>query len=219
MLGASRVPARRSRVKFQEGTMTKWNLTGTYFETCNCEAACPCVFTSPPTQGHCTALVAWHIDKGQYEDVKLDGLNVALAVHAPGNMVATKWKVAAYFDDKASAAQNDALHAIFSGKAGGHPAILASFIGELAGAKNVPMRYQANGKHASLTIPGIAEAEIEAMEGQGGKPITIDNHPLCVAPGNPATVARSKNFQFSDYGMDWKLSGRNGFLSPFAYSA
>ena len=149
----------------------------------------------------------------------LDGLNVAMAVHAPGNMVETKWKVAAYFDDKASAAQNDALHAIFGGKAGGHPEMLASFIGELVGAKNVPMRYEADGKHASLTIPGIADAAIEAMEGQGGQPITIDNHPLCIAPDEPATVAKSKHFTFADYGMDWKLSGRNGFLSNFAYSA
>jgi hypothetical protein len=199
--------------------MTQWNLSGTYFETCNCEAACPCVFTSPPTEGDCTVLVAWHIDKGKFGDVALDGLNVALAVHAPGHMMQTKWKAAAYFDDKASAAQNDALHAIFGGKAGGHPAMLASFIGEIVGAKNVPMKYKANGKQASLTIPGIAEAEIEALEGQGGKPITVDNHPLCIAPGTPATVGRSKHFTFSDFGMDWKLSGRNGFLSDFAYSA
>ncbi len=199
--------------------MTQWNLKGTYFETCNCEAACPCVFTSPPTQGDCTALVAWHINKGKFGDVALDGLNVALAVHAPGTMVQTKWKVAAYFDEKASVAQNEALHAIFSGKAGGHPAVLASFIGEMMGAKNVPMRYQGDGKHASLTIPGIAEAEIEAMEGQGGKPITIDNHPLAIAPGNAATVARSKHFKYSDYGWDWKLSACNGFLSDFAYSS
>jgi hypothetical protein len=209
----------RVRFRFKEDDMTQWNLTGTYFEACNCEAACPCVFTSAPTEGECTALVAWHIDKGQFGDVKLDGLNVALAVHAPGNMVQSKWKVAAYFDDKATAAQNDALHAIFGGKAGGHPAMLASFIGEIVGAKNVPMRYQANGKQASLSIPGVAEAEIEALEGQGGEPITIEGHPLCIAPGKPATVARSKNFKFSDYGMDWKLSGRNGFLSPFVYSA
>jgi hypothetical protein len=203
----------------KEDNMTQWNLNGTYFETCNCEAACPCVFTSPPTEGECTVLVAWHIDKGQYGDVKLDGLNVALAVHAPGHMMQTKWKAAAYFDDKANAAQNDALHAIFGGKAGGHPAMLASFIGEIVGAKNVPMKYKANGKQASLTIPGIAEAEIEVLEGQGGKPITVDNHPLCIAPGTPATVGRSKHFTFSDFGMDWKLSGRNGFLSNFAYSA
>jgi hypothetical protein len=51
------------------------------------------------------------------------------------------------------------------------------------------------------------------------KAITIDNHPLCVVPGEAATVAKSKHFTFADFGMDWKLSGRNGFLSNFAYSA
>lgn len=199
--------------------MTEWKLSGTYFETCNCEAACPCVFTSPPTEGDCTALVAWHIQEGRFGDTRLDGLNVALAVHAPGTMVLTKWKVAAYFDEQATQAQNDALHQIFGGKAGGHPAVLASFIGEIVGAKNVPMRFEGSGKGASLTIPGIADAAIETLAGQGGEPITIANHPLAVAPGEPATVARSKHFQFSDFGMDWKMSGRNGFLSAFTYQS
>jgi hypothetical protein len=199
--------------------MTQWKLSGTYFETCNCEAACPCVFTSPPTEGECKALVAWHIDKGRYADTSLDGLNVALAVHAPGTMVATKWQVAAYFDDKASEAQNAALHAIFGGKAGGHPAVLASFIGEMVGAKNVPMRYEADGRKSSLSIPGVAEAQIESLAGQGGKPITIEGHPLCIAPGEPATVARSSRFDFADHGWEWKFSGRNGFMSPFAYQS
>jgi hypothetical protein len=80
------------RLHFQrkEYNMTQWSLNGTYFETCNCEAACPCVFTIPPTQGHCTALVAWHIAKRKFGDVALDTLNVALAVHTPGHMLQTK---------------------------------------------------------------------------------------------------------------------------------
>ena len=165
--------------------MTQWKLSGTYFETCNCEAACPCVFTSPPTEGECKALVAWHIDKGSYAGTALDGLNVALAVHAPGTMVATKWQVAAYFDDKASAAQNDALHAIFGGKAGGHPAVLASFIGEMVGAKNVPMRYEANGRKSSLSIPGVAEAQIESLAGPG-RQSDHDRRPPAVHCPRPA---------------------------------
>lgn len=199
--------------------MTQWKLAGTYFEACNCEAACPCVFTSAPTEGNCTALVAWHIDRGRFGDVDLDGLNVALAVYSPGHMFETKWKVAAYFDERANAAQSDALHAIFGGKAGGHPAVLASFIGEIVGAKSVPMQYSQDGRRASLTIPGIGEAAIEALEGQGGAPITITNHPLCIAPGEPATVGRSKNLRFKDFGMDWSVSGRNGFQSNFAYAS
>lgn len=197
----------------------KWKLEGTYFETCNCEAACPCVFTSPPTQGDCTALVAWHIERGKYSDVKLDGLNAALAVYAPGTMVETKWTAAAYFDERANEAQEKALHAIFSGQADGHPAVLASFIGDMLGAKSVPIHYKSDGKQSSLSISGIAEAEIELLEGQGGKPITIAGHPLCVVPGEPAKVARSKHFSLADYDWNWKLSGRNGFISPFAYAS
>lgn len=199
--------------------MTQWKLAGTYFETCNCEAACPCVFTSPPTEGECTALVAWHIERGRYGDVSLDGLNVALAVHAPGTMVETKWTAAAYFDERADAAQTDALHAIFSGKAGGHPAALASFVGTMLGARSVPMRYESDGKRSSLSIPGVTEAVIEAIQGQGGGAVTIVGHPLCVVPGEPAVVARSRSFTLKDYDWSWQLSGRNGFSSPFAYGS
>src|SRR5512136_1301853 len=105
-----------------------WNVKGTYFETCNCEVACPCVFLSPPSTGECTVLVGWHIEQGRYASVALDGLNVALAVHVPGHMATTKWKAAVYFDDRASDGQKNALLQIFTGQAGGHPAVLVSFV-------------------------------------------------------------------------------------------
>lgn len=28
-----------------------WNAKGDYFETCNCQTLCPCIFLSPPTEG------------------------------------------------------------------------------------------------------------------------------------------------------------------------
>lgn len=101
-----------------------WNVKGRYFEACNCEAACPCVFLSPPTEDDCTVLVGWHIDKGEFDGTGLDGLNVALAVHSPGHMAKVQWRAALSFDERASEAQSQALAAIFSGQAGGHPARL-----------------------------------------------------------------------------------------------
>ena len=98
-----------------------WKLDGSYFEACNCEATCPCIFLSPPTEGECKAIVSWHIDKGKYEDINLDNLNVALFVHSPGNMVEGNWEVALYLDDNADKAQQEILAKIFSGQAGGHP--------------------------------------------------------------------------------------------------
>jgi hypothetical protein len=196
-----------------------WKVNGTYFEACNCAAACPCVFTSAPTEGACTALVAWHIDKGAFGAVQLDGLNIALLVATPGHMMQTKWKVALYLDDKASADQQEALGGIFSGQAGGHLAVLGPMIGEVMGVKAVPIEYSANGRQRSLRIPRIAEADIEALAGQGGSLVTIDNHPFAIAPGEPAVCATSRKLKVSDHGVSIDLSGRNGFYSAFAYQS
>ena len=89
--------------------MSDWSLKGTYMETCNCDAACPCVFLSDPTQGDCTVVLGWHIEAGKLGGVSLDGLNVAMAVLSPGNMAKVKWKAALYIDETASAEQQQAL--------------------------------------------------------------------------------------------------------------
>ena len=94
--------------------MTHWKLTGTYFETCNCDVGCPCAFGSAPTEGFCSAIVAWHIEQGKFGAVTLDGLNVVLLVDATGIMVEDKWKVATYVDERANEAQKNALLTIFS---------------------------------------------------------------------------------------------------------
>jgi hypothetical protein len=196
-----------------------WKIEGTYFESCNCEAACPCVFLSEPTEGECGVMIAWHIDKGKFDDVTLDGLNVAFAVRSPGHMAQVKWDAAVYLDARANPKQKDALTKIFAGQAGGHPERLASHVGKILGVASVPIAYAAEGKRRSLTIPKIAEMTIEAIEGQGGAEVTVSNHPLCIAPGQPAVTARSKKLSYKDHGMSWELSGKTGFFSPFQYAA
>lgn len=196
-----------------------WKLDGSYFESCNCEVACPCVFMSAPSEGECTALVAWHIDKGHYQNVKLDGLNIALAVHSPGHMMEVKWSIAAFIDEKASEEQKNALLAIFSGQAGGHPAAISSFVGNILGVKSVKMDFHADGKTRRLTVGGSADVEIEAITGQGGADVTVTNMPFCVAPGYPAVTAKSKHLNLKEFGFNWHLTNKNGFYSPFSYSA
>jgi hypothetical protein len=198
-------------------TLTEWILSGTYFESCNCETACPCVFFKPPTNGECTALIVWHIEKGFFGDTTLNGLNVAIAVHSPGAMMRMKWRAALYIDDRAAIAQKEALEKIFSGQAGGHPVNLAAQIGEILGVRSVPIKYWAEGKRRRLWIPKIAEAEIEGVAGQNGDPITIVNHPFCIAPGYPVEVATSTRFSYSDHGFDWDITEKNGFFSSFHY--
>jgi hypothetical protein len=134
--------------------MEQWTAAGNYFETCNCETACPCVFLSPPTTGKCTVLIAWHIDAGRFGAIPLDGLNVALAVDSPGPMTQVKWSAALYLDSRATPEQRDALMRVFSGQAGGHPAVLASFVGQLLGlrVRRSTTRHQA--RNGTSKLPG-----------------------------------------------------------------
>jgi hypothetical protein len=214
-VGAGREAEVRRRAGEWEDVMA-WSLQGTYVESGNCEAACPCVFLGAPTQGECTLLAAWHVDKGGFDNVKLDGLNVALAVHS-GHMAKTKWNAAVYIDEKASSDQEQSLGKIFGGQAGGHPAVLASFVGKLLGVKKVPIQFTQSGKSFSLKMPNVAEMSIEAMQGAGGADVQIAGHPLCIAPGFPATVGRSTQLKYTDHGMSWNLSQKNAFYSHFEY--
>jgi hypothetical protein len=194
-----------------------WKLSGGYFEACNCDTACPCVFLGPPTRGNCTVLVAWHIDRGNFGDTALDGLNTVLAVYSPGHMLETKWKGALYLDERATDAQRNALLQIFSGQAGGHFANLAACLGEVLGVKPAAIDFRAEGKRRSMTIDSVAAMEIEAVPGAGDAEVTLENLPFCVAPGFPAVAARSKRLSYRDYGFAWEISDKNGLYSAFAY--
>ena len=194
-----------------------WRLAGSYFETCNCEAACPCVWLNSPTEGDCKLLVAWHIENGHLDDRSLDGLNVALACYSPGDMKEGNWQAALYIDDRADEHQFEAITQLFSGQAGGHLAVLMSFVGEVLGIKKVRIDYQEQDGNRSLVIPEIAQAEIECIEGISGGLAKIENPPLCIAPSHPAVVAQSKHYQYQDYEHDWQFTGRNGYYSQFVY--
>ena len=115
---------------------SKWRLSGDYFENCNCDVVCPCLvstappLTARPTQGECNVPLVFHIDKGDYDGLTLDGLNVAVVAHTPGPMASGNWTLAAYVDERADEKQAAALaRAIFGGGEGGPMAAFAPMVG------------------------------------------------------------------------------------------
>src|SRR5215467_5665676 len=181
--------------------MSGWKVTGTYFEACDCEAACPCVFLGPPTTGTCTVLIAWHIDHGTFDSTSLNGLNVVIAAHSPGHMLKTKWRVVLYLDARATPPQAEALGKIFSGQAGGHLANLTPLIGEVLGVKAAAIEFEAKDRQRKLRIGDIGSVEVEGSTDGTGSPTTRHSLPFCVAPGFAAVVARSKRARFDDLGL------------------
>jgi len=149
----------------------------------------------------------------------LDGLNVALVVHTPGHMLKTKWQVALYLDQRANPAQAEALGKIFSGQAGGHLANVAPLIGQVLGVTPAHIEYEVEDKRRRLRIGEIASAEIEAVTDGNGRASTIQDLPLCIAPGFPVVVSRSKRASFHDLGLHLEVTEKNGFYSPFRYQS
>src|SRR5688500_13838490 len=142
----------------QAGMPDKWRIEGDYFEACNCDTVCSCIFLGNPDQGQCDLTSAWHIQNGHYENTRLDNLNVAALFHTPGNMwTGPKWKAALYLDERASKEQAEALGKIYSGQAGGFFSIVAGLIGEIAGVRSVPIKFEAEGKKRSLEIPSAMD--------------------------------------------------------------
>lgn len=199
--------------------MSNWNLKGLCAEVCNCEVACPCIFLSPPSKGECVGVIFWHIEDGHDGAVRLSGLNVALGLHSPGRMADGGWRVALYIDERADEAQQQSLQRIYAGDAGGHPANLKPLIAEVMGVASVPITFEQNGKAYHVEIPSIASAQFATLEGQGGGPVTIQGHPLAVAPGFPVTAARSSHFRYEDHGIHRDVSDRNALVSSFSYGA
>ena len=60
-----------------------WQIEGKYVEYCSCDQGCPCETMADPTYGSCTGLVAFKIDRGYCEDVRLDDLVVAGTFYFP----------------------------------------------------------------------------------------------------------------------------------------
>jgi hypothetical protein len=61
----------------------------------------------------------FHLDRGTFGDVPLDGLNVAMIARTPGPRIEGDWRVGLYLDEHADEHQQAALTAIFAGQAGG----------------------------------------------------------------------------------------------------
>jgi hypothetical protein len=203
---------------------TSWRIRGEYFENCNCDIVCPCLFsalppmTSVPTEGACEVAFGFHVDEGSFGDVTLDGLNVALIARTPGAMADGNWQVALYLDDQADEAQSGALQAIFTGGAGGVMANLAPLIGEVLGARNASIRWQQDGKRRSIDVDDVMSLAVSAVPSinPDSEIWAANAHPF--APAGVAMAVGDEGSTYTDHGLRWDNSGKNAHYAPIDWS-
>jgi hypothetical protein len=101
-----------------------WRIRGTYFESCNCDAICPCrridgVPGGRSTHGLCLGVLSWLIEDGAADGIDLSGLPVAMAVSYSDDEPGSPWTWVLYLEARATDEQRDALERIYTGRSGG----------------------------------------------------------------------------------------------------
>jgi len=143
----------------------RWTLRGLEYSNCNCAAGCPCQFNSPSTHGHCEAIAAGVIDEGHFNDTRLDGLRWAMLLRWPGEIAAGNGRMRAIIDERADAAQRQALRKILHGEStrpgATHFFVFHSTMSEVLEPLYAPIELSIDipARRARLRIPELGESD------------------------------------------------------------
>jgi len=147
----------------------RWMLRGTQFANCNCAWGCPCQFNSRTTHGFCEAIEVGHIEEGHYNGTRLDGLNYAMLVQWPGEIADGNGREQLVIDERADAAQRDALQKILRGEStvpgATHFYVFNSTMSEVLDPIFAPIEFAVDvaGRTARVEIPGIGTASAKPI--------------------------------------------------------
>lgn len=198
----------------------RWHITGEYVETCSCAYLCPCIYTNAtalPTKVYCIVAQAYHIASGHFDGTRLDGLTFVYVARTPEAMAKGNYAVGLIVDERADAAQRQALVAIARGEHGGPPATLRAVTSAFLGVEYAPIRFEGSGLQWSVTVPGRVDQAVAGFPSAAkpGEPLYIDN--TRHRANTRLALGKAIRSHVHAFGLDWDdTSGENnGHFAPF----
>jgi hypothetical protein len=202
-----------------------FDLTASYIEACSCDMFCPCYFNTRSTnhtgehhmdEHFCRANLVLKVDKGYYEDTKLDGAKVWIAMDLGSDWSTGKdsWLVV-NFDPSVSKEQQTAM---------------ADILGQLY---PIPWQKKAVATSAFLWSVDTKSGEAHAKMNDGKGEVILErvqgdnaNHEIVMnnlkywgAQSNDGfRMWKSKHEAFEGDGHKFSYDGTNGFLITIHYS-
>jgi hypothetical protein len=199
-----------------------WELSGTYLESCNCEAICPCRSIGGrkggrSTHGICLGALSWAVERGRAGELDLSGLDVVLASRYDDDEPGSPWTFWLYLDERGDERQREVLGDIFLGRLGGTP------------LKQFPWAFKDSNPLGVRAVP----IEIDHAPGRGwfraGGQVTVrirepvpDQEPVtCVIPGHhrSGTEVYAETLTVKDEPLSFEFRGACGYESEFEYSS
>jgi hypothetical protein len=142
----------------------QWMIRGREFSNCNCSWGCPCQFNAPTTYGNCEAVSAAHIDVGHFNDTRLDGLSYVLLLYWPGEIAEGHGREQLIVDERADAAQREAIRKIAFGESTApgatHYFVFNSTMSEVLETLYAPIEVSIDVemRKARVRVPGLVES-------------------------------------------------------------
>ena len=197
---------------------TSWRIAGPYFESCNCEAICPCRSVdgrpgSRATYRYCQFAVGWTVAGGHYGEVNLSGRQVVMVGYWDEDEVGAPWRVGVYVDDGASGVQAELLSGIVTGRHGGSPARqYAGAISEVLFTEPASVEIDHTPGEQRIKVRGCVEARA-ASRYETSSTVT------CGVPGHDREGYEviMDVLQVSGGGFDFAFDRRCGFAASFDY--
>lgn len=198
-----------------------WKIQGSYFETCSCEAVCPCTasLSLGATYDRCRVTLVFNITEGEVEGTNVGGLKVAAVADTPKVMSDGNWRLGVFIDADASDDQAEKLGAVFGGQLGGPMEALGPLVSENLGVERAPIEVREEGLRHSVKIGDAIDFEIEDVVPFGvesGEPARLVGifHPA----GSELTVAKATRSRINAFGIEYE--GKSGFSSSqFSWAA
>lgn len=188
-----------------------FRVRGTYFESCNCDAICPCRMVGGipggrSTHGVCFGVLSWRIDEGSLASTDLAGLNVVLVCSYDDDEPGSPWSIVLHVDSRADEQQHRALEHIF-----------------LDGIPRLPwirkVRRLIDVRTSAIEIDGTHVRVGSGIAVHATRPVETDKPVACGIPGydRAGYELYADELRVDDEPFAWELSGNCAYASDFDY--
>jgi hypothetical protein len=199
-----------------------WSVSGTYLESCNCEAICPCrkiagVPGGRSTYGVCMGVLSWFVEDGHAGDVDLSRFAVALVCRYDDDEPGSPWTISLHVDDTAPPDAHAALADIFLGRRGG-----ARIMGLPWTRKPSILRAVSASR---IELDHVSERRFLRVADRVllriSRPVETEQTVTCVIPGHdqPGSELYAEVLRVGDEPYEDEFTGNCAFASRFAYSS
>jgi len=200
--------------------MTDYRVRGAYFESCNCEAICPCrmiggVPGGRSTYGVCYGVLSWHIEEGHVGAVDVSGLAAAIVCRYDDDEPGSPWSIVLHVDEHGDEQQRAAVASVLLGDLGG------THVSKLPWVRKARHLIEVRTSPIEL-VSGAAGHRLRvgsAISVRATRPVETDVPVACVIPGydRAGRELYADELTVDDDPFAWELEGNCAYASDFDY--